>query len=113
MTRRDAVVGGLLVPVCAGLAGAALNVAWYLARRYLLNEMVFNGLDELWLTSCASVVLALIPGIPLLILLTAWPRPWAWRLLVAHPGGDAGRGAQRGRPGGAGRPRSNGQRADA
>lgn len=82
MTRREAVVGGLLVPVCAGLTGAALNVLWYLAHRYLLHDLVFNGLDAVWLQPCAYVILALVPGIPLALLLVAWPRPRLWQLLV-------------------------------
>ncbi len=82
MTRREAVQGGLLVLLLAGLAGASLNILWYLFFRFVVRTLVFTGMDVLWLLPGGYLLLELLAGVPLLMLLVCWPRPWAWRLSV-------------------------------
>ena len=82
MTRRDAVRAALLAPVCAGMAGAALHVAWYLCQRFLFASLVFSGSDVLWLAPASYTILAFLAGLPFLLLLILTRRPWAWRALV-------------------------------
>ena len=82
LSRREAAEAGLLVPLCAGLAGGALHVLWYLADRYLFHGLGFNGSDTLWMAPVSYVLLLAIPGIVLFVLLLLFPRPAVWRVTV-------------------------------
>ena len=80
--RREAAEAALLVPLCAGLAGGALHVLWYLADRYALHRLGFNGSDTLWMAPVSYVLLLALPGILFLVLLMLSPRPVVWRIMV-------------------------------
>ena len=81
-TRRDETLAALLVPLCAGFAGAVLQIVWYAFQRAVFHSLVFTGSDILWLAPAGYVILANLAGLPFVLLYVLRPRPITWRLVV-------------------------------